>query len=271
MKIKKLICKIINSNLFIEKQYLHMFNKIDDKMHAFKIYGIKVRNNIINVKGKENILICGDDCSIQNNIIRIEGEKNTVEIGNNVELLGNGTQSIYILGNNNRIEIESNCIIRDTSFFITGNNNLIHISKDFSGIAVEFHIEQNDNEIDIGEGTTMHGRGTRTVHIALDEGTKVLIDEDCMFSNDIQIRSSDSHSIVDSDGNRLNPAKDIKIGKHCWLGMRCMLMKGTNIPDFTVVAAGSICTKPFEESNTILAGVPAKVVKKSVSWDRKFL
>lgn len=271
MRIKEFIYRVIANNLFMEKLYLHMFNKINDKMHAFKLHGVKIRNNIINIKGGDNILTCGKDCSIQNNVIRIDGVKNTVEIENNVELLGNGKQSFFILGNNNRIEIEADCVIRDTSFFITGDNNLIHISKNFSGIAVEFHIEQNNNEIKIGEGTTMHGRGTRTVHIALDEGTKVQIDEDCMFSNDIQIRSSDSHSIVDLEGKRLNPAKNIKIGKHCWLGMRCMIMKGTNIPDFTVMAAGSVCTKHFEESNTILAGVPAKVVKKSVNWDRKFV
>lgn len=271
MKAKKLFYRLIEKNLFLEKQYLRIFNKLNDQTGAIKISGIKIRRNTINVNGKGNIIICGKNCSVQNNIIRIDGEKNTVKIGNSVELLGNGKQSICILGNNNQIEIESDCSIRDVSFFVSGNNNIIHISKDFSGIAADFHIEQNNNVIEIGEGTTMHGRGVRTIHIALDEGTRVIIGEDCMFANDIQIRSSDSHSIVDLDGNRLNPAKDIKIGKHCWLGMRCMLMKGTNIPDFTVVAAGSICTKSFEESNTILAGVPAKVVRKNVSWDRKFL
>ena len=56
-------------------------------------------------------------------------------------------------------------------------------------MATEFHIERDNNTIFIGENTSMHGRGTKTVHFALDEGTNVVVGEDCMFSNDIQIRS----------------------------------------------------------------------------------
>lgn len=92
-------------------------------------------------------------------------------------------------------------------------------------MATEFHIERDNNTIFIGENTSMHGRGTKTVHFALDEGTNVVVGEDCMFSNDIQIRSSDSHSILDLGGKRLNQADDIVIGKHCWLGLRCMLLR----------------------------------------------
>lgn len=29
------------------------------------------------------------------------------------------------------------------------------------------------------------------------------------------------------------------------------------------------CTKKFTEPNTILAGVPAKVVKRDINWDRE--
>ena len=44
-----------------------------------------------------------------------------------------------------------------------------------------------------------------------------------------------------------------------------MLLKGTEIPDYTVVAGGAICTKKY----TIIAGVPAKVVKRDINWDRE--
>lgn len=49
-------------------------------------------------------------------------------------------------------------------------------------MATEFHIERDNNTIFIGENTSMHGRGTKTVHFALDEGTNVVVGEDCMFS-----------------------------------------------------------------------------------------
>ena len=132
-------------------------------------------------------------------------------------------------------------------------------------------MEQDNNSIFVGKNTTMHGRGARTVHFALDEGTKVIVGEDCMFSNDIQVRSSDSHSIVNLEGKRLNHAKDITIGNHCWIGLRSTILKGAKIADNTIVASGSICTKRYEENNVILAGNPAKIVKNDVNWDRKLI
>jgi len=33
----------------------------------------------------------------------------------------------------------------------------------------------------------------------------------------------------------------------------------------------SVVTKPFEESNIILAGNPAKIVKRNINWDRRLI
>ena len=48
-------------------------------------------------------------------------------------------------------------------------------------------------------------------------------------------------------------------------------MKGTELADSTVVAAGAVCTKKYEHGNVVLAGNPAKVVKEKIDWDRKLL
>lgn len=135
----------------------------------------------------------------------------------------------------------------------------------------EFHIEQDNNCLNIKKGTTFHGRNGYPVHIALDEGSSITINEDCMFSNGIQIRSTDSHSIIDSTGKRINYAEDITIGEHCWIGLGCIILKGTTIAPHTVVAAGSICTTEYHKGNCIIAGNPAKVVKENIDWDRKYL
>ena len=93
-----------------------------------------------------------------------------------------------------------------------------------------------------------------------------------MLAHSVQMRRTDSHSIVDLSGKRLNPAKDIHIGRHCWLGMRSIILKGCVIEPNTVVAAGSVCGRHTEQiSNCILAGNPAKVVKRDVNWDRQFV
>ena len=92
-----------------------------------------------------------------------------------------------------------------------------------------------------------------------------------MISNDVVFRSSDSHSVLNENGQRTNFAKNIKIGKHCWIGMRSMIMKGVSLSDNCIVGAGSILTKSFSESNVVIAGLPAKIVKQKVNWDRKFI
>lgn len=53
--------------------------------------------------------------------------------------------------------------------------------------------------------------------------------------------------------------------------MGCIILKGSQISNNTVVGAGTIVTKKYEEPNCILAGNPAKIVKRNIDWDRKLL
>ena len=128
-------------------------------------------------------------------------------------------------------------LVAKMPFRINGNNNVICLENNVSVYGAEFHIEQDNNCLNIKKGTTFHGRNGYPVHIALDEGSSITINEDCMFSNGIQIRSTDSHSIIDSTGKRINYAEDITIGEHCWIGLGCIILKGTTIAPHTVVAA----------------------------------
>ena len=43
------------------------------------------------------------------------------------------------------------------------------------------------------------------------------------------------------------------------------------IGDNSIVGWGSIVTRRFDEPNVILAGIPAKVVKRGINWDRRSL
>lgn len=56
--------------------------------------------------------------------------------------------------------------------------------------------------------------------------------------------------------------KSIIIGKNCWIGMNSVLLPGVKLGDHTIVGAGSIVTKSFEEGNCIIAGNPAQIIKK---------
>ena len=54
---------------------------------------------------------------------------------------------------------------------------------------------------------------------------------------------------------------EIIIGKHCWIGAGCIVLKDVHIGDNSVVGAGSVVTKDIP-SGCIAVGVPAKVIKQ---------
>ena len=90
-----------------------------------------------------------------------------------------------------------------------------------------------------------------------------------MLSYDIEIRNTDSHKIYDKNTNkRINEGNRINIGNHVWLGMRAIILKGVNIGDNSIVAAGSIVTKDVK-ANTIISGNPAKQIKENIYWTRE--
>lgn len=58
------------------------------------------------------------------------------------------------------------------------------------------------------------------------------------------------------------PAKDVVIGDHCWIGMNAMILPGVHLGEYTTVGAGAVVTHSFEEGHCIVAGNPAKVIRK---------
>ena len=53
----------------------------------------------------------------------------------------------------------------------------------------------------------------------------------------------------------------VKIGNGAWLGSNVTVLPGITIGDGAIVAAGAVVTKDVEP-NTIVAGIPAKLVRK---------
>lgn len=93
-------------------------------------------------------------------------------------------------------------------------------------------------------------------------GDVIEIGEGAKIGRDVIIRSYDGHTI-DIDGYRI--AEPIKIGCHVWIGQAAMILKGVTIGDGAVVAAGAIVTKDVP-AHSIVAGVPAKVIRENVDW-----
>ena len=163
---------------------------------------------------------------------------------------------------NNTIVLHKGAILRHTTIRIKGSDNVVEIGEDVKINCGDIHIEDNGNSVVIDKGTNICGR----THLACIEGRSIKIGKDCLFSSEIVLRSGDSHSILDMDGNRINPSENIVIGNHVWLGYRALVNKGVVIPKNSVVGTGAIVTKAFEEENVVLAGVPAKIVKHNINW-----
>ncbi|MGG9972109.1 acyltransferase [Ferruginibacter sp. SUN002] len=68
-----------------------------------------------------------------------------------------------------------------------------------------------------------------------------------------------NHDVYDSRKHILAP---VKIGKYCWIGAGAKIMPGVVLGDWTVVGAGAVVTRSFEEGYCILGGVPAKKIKE---------
>ncbi|MCC8195496.1 MAG: acyltransferase [Ruminococcus sp.] len=62
--------------------------------------------------------------------------------------------------------------------------------------------------------------------------------------------------------------KSVKIGKNTFIGQRSIILPGVEIGDNCVIGAGSIVSKNIP-SNSVCAGVPAKVIANTDEWGRK--
>lgn len=90
----------------------------------------------------------------------------------------------------------------------------------------------------------------------------------CMFSWNIEIRTGDYHTIIDKETRKiLNYNEDVIIGNHVWVGSDVYIGKGVKIADNSVVGAHSVVTRKFDETNVVIAGVPAKIVKRNIDWN----
>lgn len=191
---------------------------------------------------------------------KIVGNNNKINIKESI--LKN--TSIDICGDNNTIEIDSQTIIENLNFFVRGCGHHISIGSNcrFTDGGTVW-IEDEGCNLIIGNNTFI-----LQADISLTEpNSSIEIGQDCMLSSDIDIRSGDSHSIIDlSTGNRINHASNIKIEDHVWIGAHVRVLKGVVIARDSIVGMGSIVTRNVS-SNTVVAGIPAKTIKTNVTWE----
>jgi serine acetyltransferase len=171
---------------------------------------------------------------------------------------------IRIAGHDNRIEFGPECRFWNLDLELVGNGHLLQVGAHSEVRGGRWLLEDAGSSLVIGTRTTMIGDT-----LIASEGTRITLGEDCMLSSNVEIRSSDGHSVLDKEtGLRLNPASDVRVGAHVWFGAGVRIMKGVALGDHTIVAAGAVVTRDIP-AHSIAAGIPAKVIQSGVTWNRE--
>ena len=183
--------------------------------------------------------------------------------GNIIKGVVPDTLNLRFLGNNNKVIIYQNSKISGGIVFF-GNGGLFSIADESEIKAFNCAFEDNDSSFVIGSGVCIY----EGLQAGVLEGKRISIGDGCLLSRNMRIRTGDSHRILDlQTGSRLNPGKDIELGKHVWCGESVVILKGAKIGDGCTVGMNSVVTKQFP-SNCTIAGNPARVIRAGTKWEQ---
>ena len=141
--------------------------------------------------------------------------------------------------------------------------SLLHISEKASLIVTNsFHIYSGARVYVNKNSTLILGSGYINNNLNLTCFEKIEIGHNVAISSNVTIRDSDSHTVSTSSQFMTQP---IKIGHNVWIGVNVTILKGVEIGDGTVIAAGAVVNKSVP-ARCLAGGVPAKVIRENVHW-----
>lgn len=183
---------------------------------------------------------------------------------------GNNLLSVMlknVIGGGNSLYINRSARLRHCHFIIRGRQNHLFIDEGCNLTGLRILLEGDNNSIHIGKNVIVNASTAKPTVMNAVEGTNIFIGDECLFSNNIEIHTSDYHSILSIDSfDRINPAKDICLEERVWVGLRSIILKGTHLSSDTIVGAGSVVAGNFKESNVIIVGCPACIRKNNIKW-----
>lgn len=125
------------------------------------------------------------------------------------------------------------------------------------------------SKISVGQGASLYiGDGFR-----ISPNSSIVCFKSMRFGDNVRISwetilmDTDFHTIKTLEGEKINPPKEINIGNNVWIGMRATIMKGVTIENNNIIGTNSLVNKSIAGSFQIIAGNPAKVIKKDVDWN----
>ena len=162
---------------------------------------------------------------------------------------------LYFKGTRN-LYIGPQITINKIKFLNIGRNVSIGRNSRFLFIT-EYGGKKYVPKVDIGKDVSIGNR------FSILSAASVQIDNHCLIASDVLI-TSENHGINPEEGYSyaFTPlsAKEVVIGKGCWIGEKASILPGVILGERCIVAANSVVTKSFP-AYTLIAGVPAKAIK----------
>ena len=189
--------------------------------------------------------------------------------GNRIEFAGviDKAVSVTFRGSGNVAALSESVRLGTVNIVFDADNGRLEIGGGRVGNSVlvaDIRVGQ-DSSVLIGSKVT----STSKVIMSAAEGTTITIGDDVMFSTGNQVRADDGHPIFDvRTGKRVNHSRDITIGPHVWVGWNAAVLAGSAIGAGSVVALGAVVRGRDFPNNCVVAGVPARVIRKDIAWER---
>lgn len=162
---------------------------------------------------------------------------NMISLGKRTSILNIRKNGIGIcLSSGSKLVFKGPGYMGNDSSIETRSNGILTFGKNF-GITASFKIAC-EKRIDIGDNFSS--------------------------SWEVGIYDTDFHFLYDIEKNmQLNCSENIFIGHDVWICNRCTILKGSYLPNRSIVATNSLVNRSFknEPNNSIYAGVPAKFIK----------
>lgn len=161
-----------------------------------------------------------------------------------------------------KVTIGSNALLKEFSKINALSVNGIQIGDNFS--LGEFSIIECTGTLnDIGNGIKIGNNVgiNRDCYIAV--RGKIKIGDNVIFGPGVKI-FSENHNFSDLNipiKNQGVTHLDVELENDIWLGANCVILPGVKIESGAIIAAGAIVSNDVK-SNTIVGGVPAKILKK---------
>lgn len=235
-----------------EQDYCYLPRIVTGVWKQYKdVFGNRIEGTALGAEivfhGHNAVIKIGENVRFKNVKIYVDSNCN-IQIGNNVTVNERNIESI------SRWHFREKCVaIIDDNVFFFGNGYLNCVDNGYFHIGANTTIEYN-------------------YHIVAPRNKRMIIGKDCMISYDFALMPQDGHPIYDLHTGELINGIDINqdfiIGDHVWVGYRVTILKGAQIGIGSIIGAESVVTK-YVPNNCIMAGNPAKVLRKDIAWNRK--